>query len=935
MGRLQKIVASALIGLAVSITAGIFVVTSSLPAHGVVEKKPPKLKRKEQVLKLLLSTFIAAGNLEEARKVAELGTNYFPASRYWWQKYAEVNMWTGKPDEALRAYIVLYRLSGNDDVRKMATELAVVLNRFDVAKELMEKDIKEGRLRDVNKIIQIYEMSGDIDELIPLLEGMYARDRDKQTLFALARLYFFYGRPEDALKTLERMEQNHGLTIDEVLFYSNVLYSMRRYRDALKLLKRYRAEATPEDRLFWETLSDLAWGLKDYPTSVEASRTLYEAGTPRQIDHERLFLWLADKGDERIIEYALDGWKRFRTRYLFYYFLNAATSYKKWHLIVDEVEGLPIEDRIYFMKDRSFMEIYAYALARTGRVELARKLYRELLKESFSKSLLANYIYFLLDIEDGKGLREVVRTYSMVEADRELIVPFIFAYVRLQNGKRALKLARLMEIDSVDKEVLYMEILSLYGRTYSAESMRYRLYVRLKRMLQKEPSLIKNRVFFENFLFLAMYYEPAQKIKDYIKEGRGVVSRPMLEDLELSHLLMRQEHNRVDYLIRIHGYYARPWMHLNIALWKDERMKMLRLLEDNLYGLPIRDRVEALVRVGSIGLALDYSYRGLEDNPEDSLLYTQMADIVSEYAQRAELRAEHISYGPYEEFKKSASAGIYINNGVSVELFGSVADRAGSDNTILVNAPSARREAGIKIKGLLKRGRVGLTVGSMKGTHTNQYYLVELESYYLEHKIRLGLAYGENLFTDDNIYLYLGGMRDSRSATVFYSHSNKLTFGFELAKHRYFSQDGKRLGDGTTIRQVAYYSLREGYPDYTLRAYAESQQFREDRQQGASIERLYPVAPTRVLNRSYKLVGAGLFFGNRNLNGYVRVWRPFLSFDVTWNNLTDIGFDISGGVGGGLLRQDNLSVGARYVKGFKSTEDEYLNLFMQYRLFYY
>ena len=899
-----------------------------------IEKKLSSSKKKAEVLKLLLSTFLASGDLENALKVTTIATALFPQDPYWWEKHAEVNTWTGRPDEALRAYIKAYRLSGREETRKKAIELAIALNRFDIAKGFVEKDVEAGRVDELKNVVRIYEQAGSIDELIPLLQKLYKREGGKEVLKALSRLYFFYGSPSDAIKSLEEMEQRYGLTSEEALFYARLLYTLKRYRQALSVLKRHSEVASPEDTEFWETMSDIAWGIKDYPTAVQASETLHKVDRARQVDYERLFLWWAEKKEEKAIQYALKGWHKFRIDYMFYYFLNAAASVRAWRLITDEIERLDREDLERFMKNPSFVSIYAQALAKEGRFSEARRLYGGLLEKEFSKEALASYIYFLLDIDDSVGLKRVVKRYSELEKESELTTPFIFAYVRLQDGRKALELSSLLPRNTVDRELLYSDVLYLYGREYEAEALRYSLYKRLKRSLDENPQLIRDRTFIENFLRVAIYYEPPERIKRYFHHAKRILPRQMVEDIELSYLLWIGEQDRAKYLIKRYGYMARPWMYLNLALWEDERMKMLELLETSTDILPVRDRVEALVRTGRIKDALGYAYSGLDDNREDALLYTQYTGLVAEYEQSTALELDYIMYGPYEEFKEELSLGTYISKGISLELSAITTQKIRNDTDNLVNPPSGRRRLAMEITGLLDRGKVGLTLGTMKGLKRNTFYRLWLETYYLANRLSLALSYGKNLFTDDNVYLYLGGMRESYTATLFYNHSYKTSLSLELGSHRYSSQDDIELGTGTTIRQTLFYRVRTGYPDYTFRVYLESLGFNEDRESGAIIERLYPVAPARVLNKSYNLVGAGLFFGQRHREGYTRVWRPFMNVDVTWNNRTDIGFDVGGGIGGGLFRQDNLSLGFRYVKGFKAREDKYLKVFLAYRLFY-
>ncbi len=905
-------------------------------AGGSVEKKLTSSNKKGEVLRLLLSTFLASGDLENALRVTSIATALFPQDSFWWEKQAEINLWTDRPEEALNAYLEAYRLSGREEMRKKAVELAISLNRFDVAKRLVEKRIEGAgaEAEELKGLVSIYEQAGSIDELIGILEKSYKERADKELLGTLARLYSFYGRPGDALRTLAEMERRYGLSPEEALFYARTLYRLKRYGQALSVLKRYSKAVSPEDSEYWETMSDIAWAIRDYPTAIQASQMLHGTDMARQVDYERLFLWWMESREERALEYALEGWQHFGIDYMFYYFLNAAVSLGRWELVVREVEGLEKEDFHRFMKNPAFVSIYAQALANTGQVSKGRGLYEEVLGREFTKKLLADYLYFLLHVDDTLGLRGVVKRYSHMEEERELLTPFLLAYVRLQKGKKALELSYLLPRDTVDGELLYIDILRLYGREHEAEALRYGIYRRLERRLKKEPHLLRNRAFMESFLRVATYYEPPERIDRYFHMAEGVLPRRMVEDIRLSSLLWREERDRASYLLKRRAYMGRPWMYLNLALWEDERMKMLELLKTHIDTLPVRDRVEALTRTGRIWDALGYAYRGLDDNREETLLYTQYTELVSEHAEHSGVEVGYIMYGPYEESKEEVSLGIYLSKGIGLELSGLMAQKRVVDKANLVNPPSDRRRFGIKVTGLLDRGRITLALGRMKGLKENGFYRLKLEGFYLEDRLAVSLLYGKNLFTNDNVYLYLGGMRESYMATLSYNHSYRTLLSLELGTHNYSSQDGLELGSATILRQNVFYKVRAGYPDYTLRLYVESLDFKEDRERGAIVERLYPYEATRVLNRSYNLAGVGIVFGLKHRDGYTRVWRPFASLNATWNNRTDLGFDVEAGIGGGLFRQDNLSVGFRYVEGFKARDDEFMNIYLRYSLFH-
>jgi hypothetical protein len=177
-------------------------------------------------------------------------------------------------------------------------------------------------------------------------------------------------------------------------------------------------------------------------------------------------------------------------------------------------------------------------------------------------------------------------------------------------------------------------------------------------------------------------------------------------------------------------------------------------------------------------------------------------------------------------------------------------------------------------------------------------------------------------------------MKDMLSFNFSHSFNNRTGFYISPSYNIYYSSDEKKIGTSFNLYDELYYKLRVGYPDYTFRLYSSHGKYNEKDGYKGSIEKLSPYQNTKFLPQSFNLIGIGFSFGYDNDTNYVRVWRPFFSADITYNDVTGLGYGFSGGVGGGLFRQDNLSLGFRYIQGFKGTTDKYFNSYLRYILFY-
>jgi hypothetical protein len=74
-------------------------------------------------------------------------------------------------------------------------------------------------------------------------------------------------------------------------------------------------------------------------------------------------------------------------------------------------------------------------------------------------------------------------------------------------------------------------------------------------------------------------------------------------------------------------------------------------------------------------------------------------------------------------------------------------------------------------------------------------------------------------------------------------------------------------------------------------------------------------------------------FGYENDNSFVRVVRPFFSVDLSYNDVTGVGYGFGGGIGGSLFRQDNLSLTLTTTKALEELRISILNAYIRYLLF--
>jgi hypothetical protein len=233
----------------------------------------------------------------------------------------------------------------------------------------------------------------------------------------------------------------------------------------------------------------------------------------------------------------------------------------------------------------------------------------------------------------------------------------------------------------------------------------------------------------------------------------------------------------------------------------------------------------------------------------------------------------------------------------------------------------------------LEKGEVKIGVGRSEHVDSNTSFDIA-GSFYLYKNINLEFGAGKSITTDESIYLLLGGVKDRVFLALSHAITPK-TFLYDRIEYaNFFSQDRKKVGYGIQNLIELSRKLRAGYPDYTIRAFLSSGIYKEREGDKGTLDKITPFTDTKFLPSSFNELGVGFSFGHENRDLFTRVWRPFLDLSLSYNNRYEGGFSISGGVGGEIFKQDNLSLECGYIKGFGGTAEDVLKLMTRYYLLF-
>ena len=894
-------------------------------AETTTSERTIKIKIDEELLKLLVISLLGKGDLEEAYRISKIALERYPKSLYWLDIHGKICIWTKRTREALEVYKRLAELNPTKENIKSLFQMALASNRFDFVAQLIKEHESLKKETSIKDMVYIFQEAGEINKLISLLEDLYEKKKDPQILQNLAQISYKYGDINRSFEYMKRLESVHGFeTAEQVNLYSEILFAMKRYKDALDVLKRYVSMATDKDKTYFENLSDLAWALRDFDTALYASKRLESIGKGRLVDYMRIYMVLYAKENYKEASlYAKKGYEEYKDFYLLTGYVQSLRMLKEWA----EITKFLSDKEEQVIKSPYLSGLYFRALYITGKIEKAKGFLKAALKNNPSEDLLSEAIYSTVENSDKDLGIYLEKNYKHLKD--KMPKPFAVLYLFLQNSQSALELLRTVERESIEDLLLYADVLSLYGRELEAQKIRLSVLKKLSANLEDTYS---DPVKLSNYLRVGIDYLPINQFIDALRVAQKILTPEVYEDTYHSYLISKDYQDKLYHMVNIQRKELKPWMYLNMALLYDDRDWQKKLLEKYSEILPIRDRVEALRRTGQLKKAGYYAFKGLEENREDYLLYKQFRDLVVDYYSKFEDTLSYTRFGDVDFLTNELNLRHYITKGIYLQYESMSWFKLSNKNNLLKDVRNVYYN-GLKLTRITNRGRWELGV-SLLSSFENVFGASASYYVYLSNKTNMQLGVSLNKPSYESIYMLQAGMKDILSTSFQHRFNNRLGLTGNASYERYKSQDGKNIGKGFANYTELYYKLRVGYPDYTFRLFMLNTFYSEKSVDKGVINKVSLIPNPDVLPESYSLMGLGFSFGFENRDSYTRVVRPFSDSSLTFDTLGRLGIGLSGGIGGALFGQDNFSIGLSYASNFMRSTKPFFGVFLKYLRLY-
>jgi hypothetical protein len=870
-------------------------------------------KTEEKYYQLLVQSFLGANDLQNALRVLEDAVKRFPRNPKWWELYGQVLIWNNMGAKAGEVFYEGYKNTKNKELAQKAFEISLAFNRIDIAKELMEVVSVPPNVK-----VYIYDQLGDVEGLLNLLYTLKTKDM----LLMRGQILNALGRRKEAEETINEYIKLYGKDEKSVLLLANIYYSDRKFEQALKVLKDFLPSAKEDNVEFYRTLSDLAWMLQDYNATALASEQLISLSKGEVADYIRLSEIYFRKGSKRAVSLALEGYKKFDDLIL----LKTSLYYSYVLGLYDQTVAIFKEHREKLQDDVNTVFSYLLALQQLGKREEALEELEKILAKAKTPEFVSFYIYSLVEAQRVKKLKRTLKEYETYTRNPSVAQAYAVAYIFLQQGQTALNYYKL----SGSKDpLLYADIINVMGMEEEAKAIKLKAYRELKSGGLPLDDLEKLRL----YLSLAMEFENPEVFERKLQRAKGVLSDAVWKDIYFVYLFSKEQREKAILQQRLYKYPLKPWMWLNLALWQDDRYLALQLLESKLEALPIRDRVEALRRVGQPRRALELAFKGLEENPYDYQLYKQFRDLAVQESNKVSLEVSHQKRDAYGQFIERLEVETKLGDtNYSVGFRSSTFQPTYKDDQV------ARQKVGgyqaeIYLRRRFDRGYIGFGIGQLERLRSVANFRLFGESY-LFSGLSAGFEVGYRQPSTESLYLELGGLKNYAKLSLTFTPYSRLSFFSSLELSEFYSQDIKRLGTGFSTYNQAQYKLKAGYPDYTLRAFFSYGNYREKAGSKGVIEQLIPFTAFRVLPESFFSIGLGFSFGFEHKDSYTRFWRPFFDASLAYNSLGGLGISTEVGIGGAVLGNDNFSVGLSFSKNTGGIKETVIGPYLIYRYYF-
>lgn len=406
------------------------------------EGRGPGLPFDDEAYSLGFATFLAAGNLADAYRVAASAVAQAPQAAEWRKRFAQVAEWRGAPQVALPQWLAHARMSGEEASWDAVLRLARALQDDPVLLialgHRLERDPRNAGL--IEDMIGAHERLGDPDAAIALLQARARGPERRRLLERLAALAERAGRDRLAQDTLVALQREFGPSLGYARRIAERHYLTGDLRAALAALEEVEAQAPPAETSYWQMVAELARLLQMDEKALAGYRRLLVSEKYREDDLVNmiaLFDAMRPQHAARVAEFAYARFGRADLALQVMYQYSRAGEAAG---VARFLAGLSDRARGELERDTRFLTARAAHHQAVGnlRAALADWTAANALAPADAETQAA-MLWAMIALRDARGLEAALRRFAAA-AEREPLLWGPFAAAHMATNRQALAL---------------------------------------------------------------------------------------------------------------------------------------------------------------------------------------------------------------------------------------------------------------------------------------------------------------------------------------------------------------------------------------------------------------------------------------------------------------------------------------------------------------
>ena len=826
----------------------------------------------------------------------------------WLDKSIELSLWQGKMKDVVKLNAEGYRTYKNPKYEKYILNSTTIHNAYDILGEIYTNRVESGDYTAIKKLAKYYEYTGEIDDaeiyFNSLMKKMPHKNIHKQAIL------FSYknGHYKKGLKLYQEYQKLYG--IEKELQEESVqkLISLKRFKEAYAFAKELK-----EDR----RLTDLGWLQKDYKFIYNSLWKKENSNTLTYNSYDKLIRLESALNKGKKINYLYEKlWHKTKKRTyltaLFYRYLEK----KNLDAIKRLIASLNPKDRAYLEKNVQYQIAMANDFIEKKDIPSAMSIFRKVLRDNANDaSIHQAYLWFLLDNELTKPLKqELALLKKNRKLQREVAFPSVVVALKFQQSDLALRwlMPLLTTSDNIEYQVIYADLLELQDRAEGAKKIRLQLFRSLRKQIEENPKLLKDKEFARVYLGLVVrYITPYAKRAKYFELFRPLFSKREFMEIEIGRYTYSGNSEMVRYLANKNRLNI-PWLNLYLALSLDDNQKRQQLLLTNRDTMTIKDRVTASLDIGDKAGAYSLAFQGLEDNSRDMELFKIYHDMINSEYPKSEFSSKYKHLTPnISLFENSLSYRWHIYKGIESKI---------SFNRYDYRLNGIKDIHDSSLSFALKNSEKRLLWDfSLSRHHTeHDFTSASLNLNYRLSEFELALKSSYQNRTTQSPKLQAEGVENSMELSLKKALNQHLLVGMSYKESEYKKQNQERIGSSQHLQISADYTLRTGYPDMKFNAYLNQNSYQDSTTQG-------------YLPKNFIELGTQFSIGGLSKDTIHRSWKPFGTLGFAINNHNNIGTSLSLGLSGSVKGADSLNLMLDYSKGIDAISSPYYGVHLNYR----